>query len=158
MSNDAIVRQQLVNMLNVRQAHMLLDDAVKNFPMAHINTRPTNVEYSFWHLLEHIRFTQYDILDYIVNANYHYHDWPKDYWQAIDATTDAAGWNKTIQQFHDDLNQLVSIVMNPKTDIYAQIPHGEKGHTIVREINVVSTHNAYHIGEFGILRQVMKLW
>ena len=29
----------------------------------HINTRPPRVDYTFWHLLEHLRITQADILD-----------------------------------------------------------------------------------------------
>jgi hypothetical protein len=31
-------------------------------------------------------------------------------------------------------------------------------YTILREILVVADHNAYHIGEFAILRQVMQAW
>lgn len=158
MSSDEIVRQQLVNLLEARQAHMLFEDAVKDFPLAHINTRPPNVSYSFWHLLDHIRFCQWDILDYIVNPNYQYVEWPKGYWPDPAKDTDAEGWQHTIQQFYDDRKALVKLALDPATDLYAQIPHGEKGHNIVREINVVASHNAYHIGEFGILRQVMGLW
>lgn len=32
------------------------------------------------------------------------------------------------------------------------------GHTILREILLVADHNAYHIGELAILRQVTGLW
>lgn len=32
---------------------MSFDDAIAEFPAAHRNTRPPNVPYSFWHLLEH---------------------------------------------------------------------------------------------------------
>ena len=85
-------------------------------------------------------------------------EWPKDYWPDPSAKTDADGWNKTIQRFKADLQSLIDIVNDPKTDLYAQIPHGQQGHTILREINVIATHNAYHIGEFGILREVMNLW
>lgn len=156
--NDQHVREQLVNALTKQQAHMLFDDAIKDFPVAHYNTKPTNIEYSFWHLLEHIRFAQWDILDYIRNPDYTYYNFPDDYWQPRDAVTDKAGWQKTVDDFHADLNALVAIVNDPQTDLYAQIPHAEKGHTILREINIAATHNAYHIGEFGILRGVMELW
>ncbi len=156
--NDAHVRQQLVNMLVRRQAHLLFDDAVKDFPEAHYNTKPTNVVYSFWGLLEHIRITQWDILDYIQNPNYQHRQHPDGYWQPHDAVTDADGWQNTINQFHSDLNALIAIVNDPQTDLYAQIPHAQQGHTILREIDIIATHNAYHIGEFGILRGVMDLW
>jgi hypothetical protein len=37
------------------------------------------------------------------------------------------------------------------------LPHGA-GQTILREILLVVDHNAYHIGEFAILRQGMQTW
>jgi hypothetical protein len=156
--SDTIIRQQLVNLLTKRQAHMLFDDAVKDFPEAHINTPIPDANYTFWHLIEHIRRTQFDILDYISNPDYSYRDWPKDYWPAPDATTDAAGWARTVQQFRTDLQTLVDIVNDTSNDLNAQIPHGEPGHNILREIIVVGQHNAYHVGELGILRQTMGLW
>ena len=39
----------------------------------------------------------------------------------------------------------------------AVIP-GTPGHTLLREVRVVADHNAYHVGEFAILRQVMGTW
>ncbi|MBA3868975.1 MAG: DinB family protein [Anaerolineae bacterium] len=156
--SETHIRSQLVNMLSKQQAHMSIDDAVKNFPAKDFNTRPPNVEYTFWHLLEHLRITQLDILDYCRNPNYKELEWPNDYWPAKDATTDAAGWNKTLSQFHADLDELVAIVEDPSTNLYSPIAHGSGGHTIFRELLIVADHNAYHIGEFGILRQVVNNW
>jgi hypothetical protein len=158
MSDDSVVREQLVNALIKRQAYMSFEDAVKDFPQEHINSRPPNVEYSFWHLLEHIRMTQWDILDYIRNSDYQSKEWPASYWPVREAETDWDGWQKTIKQFQADRQVLVDIVKDPASDLYGPIPHGWDGHNIVREIHVVSAHNAYHIGELGILRQVMQLW
>ena len=156
--SDTALRTQLVNLLTKQQAHMNLDDALKNFPAKDYNTRPPNVEYTFWHLLEHLRICQWDILDYCRNPDYKSIEWPRDYWPAKDATTDAAGWQHTIDQFHADLAELVAIVLDSKTDLYAPIPHGYDGHNILREILVVADHNAYHTGEFGVLRQIVKYW
>ena len=156
--NDPHVRQQLINALTVQQAHYLFDDVVKDFPAEHYNTYPPNTPYTFWHLIDHIRFTQWDILDYIENPNYQYHAFPEGYWQPRDAKADATVWNNTVAQFQADLQALVAIVTDPNRDLYAQIPHAQEGHTILREINIVATHNAYHIGEMGILRGVMDLW
>lgn len=152
------LRQQLVNLLTLRQAHMSFDDAVANFPMEHINTRPPKLDYTFWHLLEHLRICQWDILDYIQNPHYKELPFPEGLWPAKNAVTDAAGWQNTLDQFHHDLNELVALVKNPATDLHQLINKGYEGHTILREILVVADHNAYHIGEFGILRQMMGLW
>ncbi|MEP7285579.1 MAG: DinB family protein [Chloroflexota bacterium] len=156
--SDQHVREQLVNTLTVGQAHMTFEDAIKGFPLAHINTHPTNVDYSFWHLLEHLRICQRDILDYSHNPNYQELDFPNDLWPARDAVTDAAGWQHTIDQFRTDLATIIALIQNPQTDLYSPIPHGYGGHTIFREILVVADHNAYHIGEFGILRQIVSIW
>jgi hypothetical protein len=158
MNPDQELRQQLVNMLVKRQAHMTIEDAVADFPESQINTFPTNVEYSFWHLLEHLRIAQFDILDYICNSDYQSPNFPDDYWPDKQVVTDFAGWQQSIAQFFADRQALVDLVMDPDINLYAPIPHGWDGHHILREIMVVASHNAYHIGEFGVLRQVMGLW
>jgi len=158
MDSDQTLRQHLVNLLRVRQAHMTFDDAVKDFPPDKFNTCPPNVPYSAWHLIEHLRIAQWDILDYIRNPDYQYLEWPKDYWPAPDAQADAAAWQRTIDQFHADLDALEALVRDPEIDLMAPIPHGEHGHTVLREVLLVADHNAYHIGELGILRQVMDTW
>ena len=156
---DAELRQQLVNLLTVRQAHMDFEDAVADFPLEHINTRPPNCSYSFWHLLEHIRICQKDILDYIVSDSYVWPAFPDDLWPNEELETDAAGWQATIDAFYADRQALVDVINDPGWDLFAPLPNsGEHQHTILREINIIGAHNAYHTGEFGILREVMGLW
>ena len=136
---------------------MTFADVVVNFPEDHMNTIFPNGTYTPWHLLEHIRRTQWDILDFIVNSNYQELSWPDDYWPRKDEKTTQKAWDKTIARFENDLKELQNIVKNPKTDLYAKIPHGD-GQTILREILVVADHTSYHIGEFAIMRQVMETW
>ncbi|MCP5100630.1 MAG: DinB family protein [Chloroflexi bacterium] len=153
------LREQLVNLLTIRQAHMDFEDAVADFPAEHINTQPPNCDYTFWHLIEHIRICQKDILDYIVSDNY---QWPTSFsemWPDKSATTDLAGWNQTIDEFKEDRQKLVGIVIDLTTDLFAPLPNSKHHqHNIVREINIIGSHNAYHTGELGILRHVMGLW
>ena len=159
MDNDIALRKQLVNLLTVRQAHMDFEDAVADFPEEHINTKPANCDYTFWHLLEHMRICQKDILDYIQSADYEWPTFPDDLWPDKPAKTDIAGWQQTIAHFRQDRQKLVEILNDPATDLFAPLPNsGEYRHTILREINIVASHNAYHTGELGILRQSMGLW
>jgi hypothetical protein len=158
MSDVEVLRKTLLKLLDSELAHVTLPQATADFPEALINSQPPNVSYTFWHLVEHMRITQWDVLDYIRNPNYQYIEWPKDYWPAPDATTDWAGWQRSIEQFESDLDAIRAIVRDPATDFYAQIPHGEPGHTILREVLVVADHNSYHVGELGILRQVTNAW
>jgi len=157
MSSDQVVREQLLALLNGGNAHMPSEEAVADFPSEHFNTRPPNITYTPWHILEHLRIAQWDILDFIRNPDYVTPEWPKDYWPDTDATADQEQWDKTISLFLSDAGSLREIVSDPGTDLYAPIPHAPD-YTIFREILVVSDHNAYHIGEFTILREVMGTW
>jgi hypothetical protein len=155
--NDKVLRKHLVNLLKGGNAHMTFSEAVKNYPLSRINDIFPNGEYSSWQLLEHIRKTQNDILNFIVNKNYKELTWPEDYWPKKGEEAGQKHWKKTIDLFEKDIKTLEKIVLNPKTDLYAEIAWGQ-GQTILREILLVADHNAYHIGEFSIMRQVMNNW
>jgi hypothetical protein len=157
MMKDEVVRDQLLNLLRRGNAHMNLDEAVADFPQDQMNTRPPNVPYTPWHLLEHIRITQWDILEFIRNPDHVSPEWPEGYWPARDAQADVQRWMQTIEQYRTDLAALQDIVADPETDLYATMPQGAP-YTILREILTVADHTAYHVGEFGILRQVMGTW
>lgn len=159
MNDDRELRNQLIRMLTIRQAHMDLEDTVVDFPEEHINTRPPNCDYTFWHLLEHIRICQKDILDYILSDDYEWPNFPDDYWPDKSAETDLAGWQGTLEFFYADRGKLADIINDPNVDLFAPLPNsGEHKHNILREINIIASHNAYHTGELGVLRQIMGLW
>ena len=151
------VRAQLMQLIDAVGAHMPFDAAVADFPAEGMNRVIPNGVYTPWHLLEHIRFAQFDILEYIRNPTYLEPTWPDNYWPARDAVATPADFEKTIADFRRDQTALRDLVGDPATDLLATIP-GTPGHSILREIRVVGAHNAYHIGEFAILRQVMDTW
>ena len=68
--DDQPIRLQLVRLLEGDDAHMRFEEAVADFPADAINAFPPNVPYTPWHLVEHLRITQRDILDYIVDPAY----------------------------------------------------------------------------------------
>lgn len=157
MNTDQIVRDQLLALLRGGHAHMTFDEAVAKFPLEAINRKPANVPYTPWHLLEHLRLAQWDILEFIRNPAHVSPDWPAGYWPPPEAQADADRWQRTIAAFRADLKALEGLVTNPETDLFAPLPQGLP-YTIFREIMVVANHNSYHIGEFAILRQVMQTW
>jgi hypothetical protein len=156
-SADALLRQELLQRLSGRGAHMPFEEAVKDFPVERINDPFPNGSYSAWGLIEHLRITQWDILDYIRNPNYQHMEWPKDYWPPERSTASSEDWSKTVEAFLRDKAELAALVESLETDLTAEIPWGN-GHTILREVLLVCDHNAYHIGEFAIIRQVMGTW
>lgn len=158
MNTDQALRDHVLALLNGHQAHMTFDDAVADFPEASINVRPPNVPYTFWHLVEHLRITQWDILEYARNPAHVSPQWPEGYWPPPDAQADLPMWYDSIRRFQADLEAMKALVADPSVDLLAPIPHGYGGHTVLREALLVADHNAYHIGELAILRQVAGVW
>jgi hypothetical protein len=157
MDDDTALRRQLIRLLEGVDAHMTFDDAVADFPTEAINGHAPNVTYTPWHVLEHLRITQRDILDYVRQDGYVELEWPAEYWPVEDATADREQFESTIAGFRSDNAAFRELVADPGTDLFAVIP-GTPGHTILREARVAADHNAYHIGEFAIMRQVMSSW
>jgi hypothetical protein len=154
---DAALRKQLLTLLAGEGAHMTFEEAVADFPDEAINRRPPNVTYSPWHLLEHIRLTQADILEYIVNPAYVEREWPEEYWPKPDAVATPEEFAETIRGYLADRQALADRVADRARDLFAVIPNSP-GHTLIREIRIVADHTAYHVGEFAVLRQVMGTW
>ena len=157
MDSDIQVRDQLRALLQGGNAHMTFDEAVANFPREQMNTKLPHFPYTPWHLLEHVRIAQWDILEFIRNPQYVSPSWPEGYWPAEGTQADEAAWEKTLSSFRADLQSLLEMVADPTVNLYTPIPHGN-GQNVLREILVVADHNAYHIGEFATLREVMETW
>ena len=137
---------------------MTFEDAVAEFPAWAMNERPANVDYTPWQLIEHLRITQYDMLSYLRDgSDYEEIEWPKDYWPAKDATTDEAGFQRSIEGFRSDLRDLQALAADDSVDLSAVLP-GTPGHTAYRGIAIIGNHNSYHLGELGFMRQVMGCW
>jgi hypothetical protein len=157
MESNLELRKQLLALLQGGNAHMPFEDAVAQFPTEMMNTMPPNVPYTPWHLLEHIRLAQWDILEFVRNPKHISPKWPEGYWPARDEQADEAKWANTISMFKADLTDLEGLIKDPDARFFTDLPHAP-GYTLLREILLVSDHNAYHLGEFAILRQVMGSW
>lgn len=157
MASIDILRDELLALIDGRGAHMPFDAAVADFPDEAINRLPPNVSYTPWHLVEHIRRTQSDLLAYIRQRDYVAPAWPTAYWPAADAKATPDEFARSVDGFRSDRRELHELVADPTTDLLATIPN-TPGHTILREVRLAADHTAYHLGEFAILRQVMGTW
>jgi hypothetical protein len=157
MKTNEPLRRELLALLEGVNAHMSFAEVVADFPLEHINSKPTHTPYSIWHFVEHIRIAQWDILEFIRNPRHVSPDYPEGYRPRPTEKTDERGWRKSIDAVLADLEALQDIVRDPKTDFFAPISHAPD-YTIFREILLAADHNAYHIGELAVLRQVMNVW
>ncbi len=155
--DDTLLRDELVSLLSHGNAHMPFEEIVAEFPEDKMNEIFPNGKYSFWGLLEHMKRTQRDILNFITDKNYKELEWPRDYWPAESEKADRATWDKTINDFLNDRNALQKLIEDPTTDLFAKIPWGT-GQTFIREILVVADHNSFELGEFSIMRKTLSTW
>lgn len=153
---DAGLRKHLVELLTLGHAHATFEQAVKGLPIELRGKVPKGAEHSPWQLLEHLRLAQWDILDFSRNAKYQALKWPDDYWPRGKKPADKA-WDKSVRAFRKDLKEIVALVEDPKTDLFAKIPHGD-GQTILREALLVADHNAYHVGQLVLVRKMLGAW
>ena len=154
---DQALREHLVYVLNGGGAHATFDEVVKDFPAKLQGTRADGIPYSAWMLLEHMRLAQWDILDFSRNPKYKPMEWPKEYWPESEAPPSTEAWNQSIEQFHNDLEEMQKLLSDANTDLYARIPWGD-GQTILREAILVADHNAYHLGQLAMLKKLLGAW
>ena len=156
-TDDAILRQHLVNLLRGRGAHVDFEKAMAGLPAALRGARHVKLPFTPWRLLEHMRIAQWDILEFCRDAKHVSPDWPEGYWPAGDGPADAAAWDASVAAFRRDLAQMEALVKNPRTNLYTRIPHGT-GQTILREALLVADHNSYHLGQMVLLRRLLGAW
>lgn len=156
-SHDQPLRKQLVSLMTEANAHATFDQAIENLPVKLRGQRPEGVPHSPWELLEHLRLAQWDILDFSRNPKYEEKKWPEDYWPISPGPPSAAAWDESIAAFHRDLKEMCDLVEDSSTDLFAKIPHGS-GQTILREALLVADHNAYHVGQIVLVRQLLGAW
>jgi uncharacterized damage-inducible protein DinB len=151
------LRDHLSRLLGWHDAHVDFDAAVADLPETARGRTPAGAPHSPWQLLEHIRITQHDILDFCVNAKYEEMAWPDDYWPAQAAPPDAAAWDRSIAAVRADRAALQALAADTGIDLFATIAHGS-GQTILRELLLVADHTAYHVGQLVIVRRLLGHW
>ncbi len=157
MISETAVRDQLARVLGWEDAHVGFDAAVADVPADLRGRQPAGLPYSPWQLLEHLRRTQNDILDFCRNPNYQEQKWPDDYWPPSVAPPSSSAWDDAVRQFQQDRQALQEMAADPGVELGARIPHGD-GQTYLRELVLVADHNAYHVGQLVAVRRLLGIW
>ena len=153
----AALREHLLYLLRGGGAHLDFEKAVAGLPAGLRGARPAGLPHTPWRLLEHMRICQWDILEFSRNPKHVSPTFPEGYWPQGDAPPDAAAWDRSVAAFRADLKAMQGLVADPATDLFARIPHGD-GQTILREALLVADHNAYHLGQFVVVRRLLGAW
>ena len=153
--DDKVLREELVELLKGGQAHSTLEEVLKELDPKLCNKQPQNGIRSAYEELEHMRLAQEDILRYTLDPSWESPEWPEGFWPSDNDVMTEEILKNTVSGFFSDLDELIALVQNPEIDLTSQIPHGEGGHTYLREILLVADHNAYHLGK--IVRTLIQV-
>jgi len=157
MTKETPLRELVAKLLSWEDAHVSFDAAVANLPAALRGMKPAGLPYSPWQLLEHLRITQHDILDFCRNPAYRELTWPDDYWPPAAGPGSPTAWDDGVAQFQRDRAELQQLAKDPAIELEARIPHGS-GQTYLRELLLAADHAAYHIGELIVVRRLLGAW
>jgi uncharacterized damage-inducible protein DinB len=148
-------RTIVASSLDWEQAHATLENSVKGLPVLLRGERPAGYPHSAWELLEHMRITQQDLLDFCQNPEYEEKlAWPRDYWPPTPAPPTTEAWDKTLEDFSRDRSALARFATKSDIDLTARIPRGT-GQTYLRTILVAVDHASYHTGQIVSVRRLL---
>jgi hypothetical protein len=157
IGQTSALREHLLYLLRGGGAHLDFDKAVAGLPPELRGVRPAGLPHSPWRLLEHLRIAQWDILRFCLDPRHASPPFPDGYWPEGDAPPNPTAWDRSVESFRADLRAVQDLVADPATDLFAPLPHGQ-GQTVLREALLVADHNAYHLGQFVVVRRMLGAW
>jgi len=157
MDSTNALRTQLQRILDWQDAHVGFEKATEGLAAKLRGVRVNGFPHSAWELVEHMRLTQRDILDFSRDPGYTEPNWPDDYWPPSPEPPSPSAWDESIAAFREDRETLQALAADESIDLFANIPHGH-GQTYIREILVVADHTAYHIGQLVVVRRQLGAW
>jgi len=89
---SAALRAQLRRILSWQDAHVGFEKSVEGLSPKLRGARVVGFPHSAWELLEHMRITQHDILDFCRNPDYEEIAWPDAYWPKSPAPPSDGAW------------------------------------------------------------------
>jgi uncharacterized damage-inducible protein DinB len=154
---DEALRKQLHELLESAHAHATFDQAIEGVPADKRGERVAGQPHTLWRLLEHLRLATWDILEFSRRADHVSPAWPDGYWPPTDAPPDDAAWERSVAAVRADVAAFAALIDDPAHDLVAPFPWGD-GQTLLREALLIADHNAYHVGQMVLLRQLLGIW
>jgi uncharacterized damage-inducible protein DinB len=155
--DERTLRKDVVELLRGGSAHATWEQALAGRRPATRAKSPGRGLHTIWQLVEHMRITQEDILRYALDPGWKSPKWPEEYWPSLEEPS-GKRWKASLAAFERDLEAVVGMVLDPALDLTSVIPHGETGHTYLREALLVADHNAHHLGQVIEARRRLRDW
>ncbi|MBD1395773.1 DinB family protein [Pontibacter sp. JH31] len=157
MDKDQVLRDQLVKLLQGGQAYQPLEVYLSGISAEVAGKTAADLPYTIWQLIDHMRFTLHDILDFSRNPGYVEPNWPDDYWPKEKSPKSQQALDECIKDLKEGMQEMIRLVQDQNHNLYEPFPHGS-GQNLLREAMLVAEHNAYHLGQIMVLRRLLGDW
>lgn len=144
--------------LGWEEAKASFEHVTEGVPFELQGVRPQGLHHSLWELLEHVRITQADILEFCTSADYHERAWPAEYWPTSAAPPDETAWPASVAAVQRDRSALAALLGEHADDPLWPVPGSDEGQPLLREALLVLDHTSYHVGQMVTVRTLLGVW
>ncbi len=151
---EQALRKRLVRHLKGGEAFSTVDAVVERIPYEKTGLVPDGLPYSFYQQFYHIRFAQYDILEYCRSHAYQAPDWPEAYWPDRPEPEERQVWENLVASYFEERKEFSEFILDPSNGPFQEVSEGS-GHTLLREVQLVIEHTAYHTGQLYVIERLV---
>ncbi|MFN6943534.1 MAG: DinB family protein [Cytophagaceae bacterium] len=154
---QADLKTHLIKNLSTSHAHISLEDALKDIRHELLGKEVPGIPYTIWQLTEHIRITQWDIVEFSKNPHHVSPKWPEEYWPSKKSPSSFEEFEKSVRVLQSDRDSFIELLANPDTDLLKIFEHGT-GQNLLKEALLIIDHTSYHTGQIIVLRRLLNDW
>lgn len=152
-NDQKLLKAQLVELLRGGFAPVLI--LLREFDFDKSGIVLDGLPFSAWSLLEHMRHRQACLLNFMKDPESYPDVWPEAYWPKDPVPQNKQAWNKGIDSFEKDLEEMISIVEDPESRLFKVQQNGK---TLSWAALTTLHHNGYTIGQVKALGRQLGVW
>jgi hypothetical protein len=116
--SDNELRRHLVKMLSEPNAHLTFEKAIEYVPPQLRGILMEGYGHTAWQILEHLRISQWDILEFSRDAGHVSPKFPDGYWPEEPSPPDDKSWDESVGRFQSDLKQMCDLISEESNDLF----------------------------------------
>lgn len=153
----------LIELLYGRGAHADTLACIEDLSPEVASQRPSGFAHSIWQQVWHMNFWMEYELKRIRGEAPAYPEHASESWPAHPAPATPGDWGQTVDQFQNNLTELVKLADSPPIVLAKEIAPTHPAHTRISSslfavLCQTLVHNSYHIGQVAALRRAVGVW
>lgn len=150
---EELVRNHIIELLTGGFAPVVI--LLREFHFEKTGIILDGLHFSAWILLGHMRARQTTLLNFMRDPIRNTEVWLDAHWPAENAPPSEQAWNESINEFEQDLQEMIQLVKDPATPLFWVQANGN---TFAWAALTNLHHNAYHIGQMKAIGRQLGVW